>query len=217
MFFPVLIAMMSLFGTNEPPQRVYSRLEYSGEKPHVILKTMPPLVYLDPGHGGEKGHGCQGYDGRFESEANLLLALDVKAALERGGVQVLMTRDADVDVPLYERARHAHAIKADCFVSLHHNAPAPGKDVMTRYRAVYSWNDLGKSLADQIAVALEPCQSLHANFAVTRSDEIASVLVEADFLTHPDGCRDAFDPVVRGQIANQIASGILAWRQAQEE
>lgn len=217
MFLPVLIAMMSLFGTNEVPEKVYAKLEYSGDAPHAILKTMPPLVYLDPGHGGEKGHGCKGFDGRFESEANLLLALDVKAALERQGVKVLMTRESDVDVPLYERARHAHSLPADCFVSIHHNAPAPGKDVMTRYRAVYSWNDLGKELADRIADSLAPCQSLHANFAVTRSNEIPSVLVEADFLTHPEGCRDAFDPLIRASVAEKIASGIIAWRQAKEE
>lgn len=215
MHIPLILAMMSLFGTNEPPERVYARLQYSGEKPHAIVRENRPLVYLDPGHGGEKSHGCKGYDGRFESEANLLLALDVKAELEALGAKVLMTRTDDTDVPLYERPRHAHEIKADCFVSVHHNAPAAGKDIMTRYRAVYSWNALGEELAKDIAEAMAPCQSLHANFAVTRSDEIASVLIEADFLTHPEGCRDAFDPQKRRVLARQIAVGIMAWRNRQ--
>ena len=215
MHLPVILAMMSLFGTNEAPEKVYVKLPYSGDEPHAIIQAMEPLVYLDAGHGGEKSHGCKGYDGRFESEANLLLAMDVKRELELLGARVLMTRTEDVDVPLYERARHAHAIKADCFVSIHHNAPAPGKDIMTRYRAVYSWNDLGAALAESIAEAMAPCQALHANFAVTRSNEIASVLIEADFLTHPDGCRDAFDPEKRRALARQIAAGIMAWRKRQ--
>ena len=191
---------------NVPPPR-YPKLEYAADTPCL---TRTRIVYLDPGHGGEGGHGCRAYNGKWEKDANLALALEVKAHLEEEGVEVKMTRETDAEVPLYERARDAHKIKAACFVSIHYNAPAASKDPLTvRYRSVYSWNDLGKKLADSIAEAYAPCESLHANFAVTRSPEIPSCLVEADFLTHPDGCRDAFDPTVRDQVASQIAAGIL--------
>ncbi len=209
----ILFAMMGLFSTtNEPPEKVWTKLEYASDVPAAIDAKRPRLVYLDPGHGGDKNHGCRGWDGRYESEANLLLALDIRRHLEAAGVEVLMTRESDVDVPLYDRPREAHRIKARAFVSVHHNAPAAGKDPLaTRYRAVYSWNGLGKELADAIARELDPCQSLHANFAVTRSPEIPSVLIEADFLTHPDGCRDSFDPAVRDAIAAKIAAAIAAY------
>ncbi len=223
----ILFAMMSLFSsTNEPPEKVYTKLEYAADTPYIhpqpslssvaLAKEEAPqpsyLIYLDPGHGGDKNHGCRGHDGRYESEANLLLALDIRRHLEKSGVKVLMTREGDVDVPLYDRPREAHRIKAWAFVSVHHNAPGAGKDpLVTRYRAVYSWNDLGKKLADAIALELDPCQSLHANFAVTRSPEIPSVLIEADFLTHPEGCRDSFDPAKRDAIAAKIATAIVKY------
>lgn len=211
----VLLAMMGLFGPDEPPPRGYAKLEYAADAPAARQPGRPlgeMTVFLDPGHGGEKSHGCRGYDGRSESEANLLLALDIRRHLAASGVKVLMTRESDVDVPLYERPREAHRIKADAFVSVHYNAPAADKDPLAvRYRAVYSWNDLGKELADRIAAGMEPCQSLNANFAVTRSPEIPSVLIEADFLTHPDGCRDAFDPEKRDRLAAQIAAAILGY------
>lgn len=215
----IVLAMMSLFGpdeienTNAVPERVYTKLAYAADTPATRpADRVSPLVFIDPGHGGKKNHGCRGYDGRFESEANLLLALAVRDELIKADVEAMMTREDDSDVPLYERPRRAHELKADAFVSIHHNAPAAGKDPLAvRYRAVYSWNDLGQRLAVAIAARLAPCDSLHANFAVTRSPEIPSVLVEADFLTHPDGCREAFDPERRAQIARAIAQGILDW------
>jgi N-acetylmuramoyl-L-alanine amidase len=82
-----------------------------------VFKT----ILLDQGHGGEDC-GAIGRGGTREKE----LALDIATRLKRRlaahqSAEVLMTRDADVTVPLPERVAIAHATHADLFVSIHLN------------------------------------------------------------------------------------------------
>lgn len=78
-------------------------------------------VALDPGHGGEDG-GAKGTKGLKEKAAALELAKELKGLLETAGFEVVMTRENDVFVPLWERARRANEAGADLFLSLHLNA-----------------------------------------------------------------------------------------------
>jgi N-acetylmuramoyl-L-alanine amidase len=78
-------------------------------------------ILLDPGHGGEDT-GCIGRGGTHEKEIALDIARRLKRRLEaRTSAEVLMTRDADVTLPLGERVAIAHANHADLFVSIHLN------------------------------------------------------------------------------------------------
>jgi peptidoglycan hydrolase-like protein with peptidoglycan-binding domain len=80
----------------------------------------PILIAVDPGHGGYD-NGAQ-WEGRLEKDDNLRLGLAVRDALKNQGVDVLMTRDTDVFIPLSERAAIANQNDADLFVSLHRNS-----------------------------------------------------------------------------------------------
>jgi N-acetylmuramoyl-L-alanine amidase len=81
------------------------------------------LVVIDPGHGGED-RGSPGLYGLWEGEVALDLARRVKRSLSHflPSLRVRLTRDADVHLPLEERAAMANALAADLFVSLHLNA-----------------------------------------------------------------------------------------------
>ncbi len=80
-----------------------------------------PLVYLDPGHGGEES-GATGGSGALEKDLVLAVALHVRDSLEETGlVDVELTRSTDEDVALVRRPRMANAAGADLFVSLHMN------------------------------------------------------------------------------------------------
>lgn len=82
----------------------------------------PRRVVLDPGHGGTDP-GAIGPTGLHEADVSLDVARRVAARLaERYGVQVILTRDRDVYVPLEERAAHANDAAVDLFVSIHCNA-----------------------------------------------------------------------------------------------
>lgn len=191
----------------------YTKLDYLPDEPLAHPTNITPsaiTVCLDPGHGGS-ADGAVSYSGLLEKDINLMLANDIRYALTNAGFKVVMTREDDRDVDLF--ARPAVAIMNDCdlFISVHHNAPGPGKDPLkVRYMSVYSWNPLGEKLADAIAGRWK-CKSLHANFAVTRNPRIPSVLLEADFITHPQGERASLDPEMRRIRAVELVTGIFDW------
>jgi N-acetylmuramoyl-L-alanine amidase len=77
---------------------------------------------LDPGHGGHDP-GAQGINGL--SEKTVVLAVSKRLAKklrQRLSVEVLVTRNRDIFVPLPERTARANAAKADLFISIHANA-----------------------------------------------------------------------------------------------
>lgn len=191
----------------------YTKLDYLPDEPLAHPTNITPsaiTVCLDPGHGGS-ADGAVSYSGLLEKDINLMLANDIRHALTNAGFKVVMTREDDRDVDLF--ARPAVAVMNDCdlFISVHHNAPGPDKDPLkVRYTSVYSWNPLGEKLADAIAGRWK-CKSLHANFAVTRNPMIPSVLLEADFITHPQGERAALDPKTRRIRAVELITGIFDW------
>jgi N-acetylmuramoyl-L-alanine amidase len=82
----------------------------------------PPLVMLDPGHGG-RDPGAIGVAGTYEKHIALLAAYDLKKRLETGGrYRVTMTRRKDVFIPLETRVEMARDDRAHLFVSMHADA-----------------------------------------------------------------------------------------------
>jgi N-acetylmuramoyl-L-alanine amidase len=77
-------------------------------------------VVIDAGHGGHDP-GAHG-NGVNEAELTLDVALRLQALLEKSGVEVVMTRDSDVFIPLEERTAIANRDGADLFLSIHANA-----------------------------------------------------------------------------------------------
>jgi len=79
-------------------------------------------VVIDPGHGGPKP-GTIGKSGLQEKEINLAIALALQKLLrEKAGLEAVLTRESDVDVPLDDRTVIANQKRADLFVSIHANA-----------------------------------------------------------------------------------------------
>ncbi len=100
----------------------------SAEAPPIDLSALaasgPALrtIVVDPGHGGDE-LGAKGPGGTLEKDVALAVARRLKAMLEsRLGLRVLMTREADITVPLEQRASMANNNKSDLFVSIHANA-----------------------------------------------------------------------------------------------
>lgn len=84
-----------------------------------------PVVILDPGHGGEDP-GSIGPRGLKEKDVALELALRIRDELAvHSDIDVVLTRDRDVFIPLWERGPIATRIRGDrpgIFVSIHANA-----------------------------------------------------------------------------------------------
>jgi N-acetylmuramoyl-L-alanine amidase len=102
----------------DPREDVASELRSALGPPPSPIQT----IAIDPGHGGDD-LGVQGAGGGREKDLTLAIARRIKAAVEaRLGIRVLLTRDADRDVPLDDRTAVANNNKADLFISLHANA-----------------------------------------------------------------------------------------------
>ncbi|RLL71896.1 N-acetylmuramoyl-L-alanine amidase [Paenirhodobacter hankyongi] len=95
------------------------------EPPHRRQDGSAPLkVVLDPGHGGIDP-GAEA-DNLKEAVLTLTFARALKEAMTRAGMQVIMTREEDVFVPLETRITVARAAGADLFLSLHADALSEG-------------------------------------------------------------------------------------------
>lgn len=79
-------------------------------------------IVLDPGHGGIDP-GCLDTQGHLEKEVVLDISLRLKALLAaRRDIEVILTRETDIHVPLETRTVLANQKRADLFISIHANA-----------------------------------------------------------------------------------------------
>lgn len=87
----------------------------------------PVQVVIDPGHGGSDV-GAE-FNGRYEKDDNLALALLVNEKLREMGIESVMTRNKDKQISLEKRCRIANQRNAELFVSLHRNSAVGAKGV----------------------------------------------------------------------------------------
>jgi N-acetylmuramoyl-L-alanine amidase len=104
-------------------------------------------IVIDAGHGGHDP-GARG-NGLEEAELVLDVALRVRALLEKQpGIEVTMTRDTDVFIPLEERTAIANRNSADLFLSIHANA---SRNVKARGIETYFLNFASNPEAEAVA------------------------------------------------------------------
>jgi N-acetylmuramoyl-L-alanine amidase len=172
-------------------------------------------ICLDPGHGGDE-NGAVGPSGLFEKYANLILAKAVRNKLIEMNYKVILTRDEDRKVPLYERPLIAIKNKADIFVSLHYNSCPPSVNPLNkRGLESYYYFDSGKYLAKSIQSSiLDNFKNIkdngvkYASLAVCRNYEIPSCLIETDYIVVPKVCAVITNEDYTNKISGAIAKGI---------
>jgi N-acetylmuramoyl-L-alanine amidase len=103
----------------------------AGRLPNGLRKGH--VVTIDPGHGGvDPGNpGIHFPKGVREKDVNLQLGILLRDELRKRGVRVVMTREDDTLINLYQRAGYCTR-ECDLFVSLHVNSlePRPGNSVV---------------------------------------------------------------------------------------
>jgi N-acetylmuramoyl-L-alanine amidase len=133
----------------------------SGTRPSRDVRR----IVLDPGHGGHDP-GATGPTGLREKDVALDIAHRAAPLIARElGISTLLTRDADVFVPLEERTARANGFGADLFISIHCNATerSGGSGVMT-----FVLDDSKDQLASRIA-AVENSASPEATRELARA------------------------------------------------
>lgn len=93
--------------------------EASETPPGRAVAPTPPVIVLDPGHGGVDG-GAHGVGGAVEKSLVLAFCVELKRQLlATGRYKVLMTRESDQYVDLDSRVAFARDSNASLFVSIH--------------------------------------------------------------------------------------------------
>jgi N-acetylmuramoyl-L-alanine amidase len=192
-------------------------------------------IVLDPGHGGIDPGAVRG----DVTEADLVLrfARELAEALGRTGrADVVLTRQADVFVPLPTRVTLARAAGADAFVSIHADALAEqhdradllqGIDLSTsddvvagvlmdlaRVETAPRAEELADTLVESLraeGIRLHSRPRGEAGFNVLRAADIPSVLVELGFMSDAGDLENLRDPAWRAAMQAALVEGLLTW------
>ena len=152
---------------------------------NTVDPTAPPLaaaddgiltVVIDPGHGGIDPGAER--DGLREADLMLQLAVEVAQTMNRmEGMRAVLTRQADVFVPLEERISIARRSGADVLLSLH--ADALDGDEITSGASVYTLNDQAQEDASLRMAERHDRGDLLAGLDLTGQDDtVATVLMD---------------------------------------
>lgn len=194
------------------------------------IRTPPPVVAgnsplngltiaVDAGHSPDSGAiGPTGYP---EKDANLAQAMKLKEKLLAKGVQVIMIRQGNADVPLSKRPIIARQNKADILISIHNNSlPYGGNPFMKHGYGVYYYTTMSLPLAKEIHDAYGetfrpggefnlPDDGLYyGNLALTRAPQMPSVLIESAYMIVPEEESYLKTDSFRSACANAIVLGI---------
>ena len=177
------------------------------------------LVVIDPGHGGPDP-GAVGIRGIRESEIVLDISLQVARLLEAKGVQVTLTRTAEVDVDLPPRVALANRLGATAFVSIHANAISMSRPEVNGIETFYFSDPRSARLAAHIQQQVlnvspgSPNRGVRrGRFFVIRRTTMPSALVETGFVTGNIDSPRLADPAHRRRLSLAIATGILEYLQ----
>lgn len=183
-------------------------------------------VVLDPGHGGSDGKppGCLGL---LEKNCTLDIAKRVQKVLTKAGLKVVMTREADVNVDLTQRALIAKRCSADFFISIHCNAAGTQSGTANGTETYYHGGDpSGQALAECVHPEVVKAMGLRdrsvkpdttiwqTGFGVLRMTStygIPAILIEVGFLDNPTDAERIADPEVQEEVGRAILNGLKAY------
>jgi N-acetylmuramoyl-L-alanine amidase len=155
-------------------------------------------IVLDAGHGG-RDPGARA-NGLNEAELVLDVTLRLRALLEKQpGIEVTLTREGDVYIPLEERTAIANRTGADLFLSIHANA---SRNVQARGVETYFLNFASNPEAEAVAA--------RENSASGKSMHSLPEIVRAIALNNKiDESRDFADMVQKSMVRRLTARNKL--------
>ena len=173
-------------------------------------------VCIDAGLGGND-RGTE-FEGRFEKDDNVRLALEVGKKLKEKGFKVIYTRKSDAYLSLEERVDFANKKKASYFLSLHRNSAeneVSGVEAWISTTATLKEQTIAECILEEInkigygdnrgvkrGYQGNPLQNYHVN----AGSEMPSCLLEMGFMSTPVD-NELFD-MNFSAYAQAIADGI---------
>jgi N-acetylmuramoyl-L-alanine amidase len=190
----------------------------------ILTFIKSPLIgetlVLDAGHGGVD-MGATGKHGIREKNINLEVTLRLKELLDEAGAKVVLTRNDDYFISLYERDFIANQLKTDLFVSIHTNFhPNPNVHGIE----VYYYKGMADSalLAKKVETEMVKQTGLitlgvkNNDFVVIREALMPSILVELGYLSNATEEALINTAEFKDQAALGVFNGIIAYYNAKQ-
>lgn len=170
-------------------------------------------IVLDAGHGGYDSGSVSTSD-KYEKDATLQTTKRVKAALEKQGAKVIMTRNNDKFVGLEERAQISNRNKADAFICIHFDSTKNHNQATGT--TTYYYHDNSRELANDLNQQLMklPLPNRGVEFGdhqVTRDNNEPAVLLELGYMSNDHDVSLIFSKSYQEQIADAIVAGLTKY------
>lgn len=209
--------------------------DYAGGGFELRLRRPPPppadrrapilqglTVAVDPGHSEDTG--AIGVTGTLEKDLNLDIAECLREKLEAERATVVMLRESNSHVPLYERPRLARASAADLLISVHNNALPEGEDPFEKNGfGVYYYHPHSLAFAKAVHEAYRDKfltgkntsrtmmrdDGLHwGNLALPRTPQMPAILTESAYMIYPPEEYALRQPSFQCDCAEAMVEGI---------
>ncbi len=176
-------------------------------------------IMLDAGHGGSD-NGAKGLlsNAYPEKDVTLDITLKLNERLKNLGANVILTRDKDEFISLYDRLKAVHTEKPDLFISIHANSFPLYKDLnYIKGFSVYYSKDIAwqfASLSQGTLTKNTACidnKARTADFYVIRGTHCPSVLLETGFMPNPEDFDWLCDDKKQDEFASELARTILLY------
>ena len=210
---------------------LYGAFSYDESTAVMSENTLPPVIVIDAGHGGEDGGASA--NGLLEKDINLSIALKLRDMLSISGYKVVMTRDSDISVydsssgttrekkvsDLKNRVKIINDSKNNILVSIHQNKFEQSQYFGTQM--FYSKNDpksavLAEELRKSVTGFLQPdnkreLKQADSNIYILDKAQVPAVIVECGFLSNEEEAKKLEDDGYQQKMAFSIYSGIMGY------
>jgi N-acetylmuramoyl-L-alanine amidase len=177
------------------------------------------VIILDPGHGGADA-GAISPGGLREKELNLVVAVRLKEKLEALGAEVLLTREDDRYLWLYDRVAIANRAGGSVLLSIHannhDNRKIYGLEIW-RHPEREGSAVLAAALADAVlARTKQNFRGIMASkdFVLPREAEMPAIIFEMGFISNPEEEKLLLTEEFQDKIAEGLCQGLLDYFQA---
>ncbi|MFZ5351223.1 MAG: N-acetylmuramoyl-L-alanine amidase [Bacillota bacterium] len=171
------------------------------------------LLVIDAGYGGEDCSDGKGPTGLREKDINLEIVLELAAKLEKDGAKVHLTRDKDINLPMFDRAMVSNSIKPDFFISVLQNtfaSPGVSGTEIYYFRGDKESEKLARIMMDEIVARLNTKNRgvRTAEFYLLREVKASSVIVQLLYITNPQDEQRLADREFRKEAANALYEAV---------
>jgi N-acetylmuramoyl-L-alanine amidase len=213
-------------------RRVLATRVTGGEGPEQVIWSLSipegaggdwkrKVVILDPGHGG-RDTGARG-NGLNEKDVNLSIALLAAEEGRRRGLDIVLTREKDVEMSLRARTDLISRYDTTLFVSIHNNSNTRPNSV-SGTEVYYHMQDadsraLAEAIHDSIVAqagtkprgARSDSRLYSTGLFVLRNSPVPAALVEVGYINHSGDAARLKDPSFLKTVAKAIIDGIVSY------